>query len=101
MKKPLWILLLCMLLPNLSHAIILKGETLWQGEKTFNETVRVEAGAVLKVLPGSRIVFKGGSLEVAGRLIAADAHFSGENWQGIVLKGADETSSIPMCLFMA
>jgi parallel beta-helix repeat protein len=35
------------------------------------------------------IRFQGGSLEVAGRLLASGARFTGSDWDGIVLKGCD------------
>lgn len=85
-------LMLAMALP--AAALTIDRETVWKGDLHFREPVRVKAGATLTVAPGSRIVFDGGKLEVAGRLVADAARFSGSNWEGIVLKGCDATTVI-------
>jgi len=77
---------LLLLLPGLAGAVTLSGEVHWQGELRFNESVRVEAGATLNVAPGSEVVFTAGALEVAGTLVARDCSFSGESWNGVMLK---------------
>lgn len=86
MVRFLTTLMLC-LPPVTSFALSLTGETVWQGEKTIKEQVRVEAGATLRIQPESRIVFEGGGLEVAGRLVMREAVLTGEKWTGITLKG--------------
>jgi parallel beta-helix repeat protein len=90
----LGILLLCSV-P--SFALTLSRDTTWQGEREIREEVRVEAGATLTILPGSRITFSSGHLEVAGRLIADDVDFRGSGWKGIILKGCDNTTIIRNC----
>jgi len=78
-------------------ALTLSRDTTWQGEREWHEEVRVEAGATLTILPGSKITFNGGQLEVAGRLLADDVDFNGTGWGGIVLKGCDSTTRIRNC----
>ena len=88
-------LLLCMLillLPVSSLAQVLTGRTVWTGSVKVTETIRVERGATLIIEPDTRVSFIAGNLEVAGRLQADGAQFSGTNWMGIVLKGCDEST---------
>ena len=96
MKK---ILVLCILLFCAAPALCLtlSRDTTWQGQRELREEVRVEAGATLTILPGSRITFSSGHLEVAGRLLADDVHFSGSGWGGIILKGCDNKTIIRNC----
>ena len=96
MKK---LLLLCILLLGAAPALALtlSRDTTWQGQRELREEVRVAAGATLTILPGSKITFSGGHLEVAGRLVADDATFSGSGWGGILLKGCDNTTIIRNC----
>ncbi|PLX80695.1 MAG: hypothetical protein C0616_07320 [Desulfuromonas sp.] len=86
MVKFLVTILICMI-PASAFSLSLTGETVWQGEKTIREQVRVEAGATLRIQPDSRIVFDGVGLEVAGRLVVRDAVLTGDQWTGITLKG--------------
>lgn len=86
------LLLLVLLLPVPAMAQVLTGKTVWSGVVEVAETVRVERGAELIIEPGTRVDFLAGSLEVAGRLQADDAQFTGKNWQGLVLKGCDEST---------
>lgn len=83
--------------PAVAGALTLTGETVWQGKMTLSETVRVEAGATLRVQPGAQIHFTGGELVVAGRLVAREAEFSGTGWLGIVLKGAGADTLLADC----
>ncbi|AJF05731.1 right-handed parallel beta-helix repeat-containing protein [Geoalkalibacter subterraneus] len=62
-------------------------DTHWQGQLSFAETVRVQAGVTLTVEPGAEVSFEAGALDVAGTLQARDARFYGEGWQGIILRG--------------
>jgi parallel beta-helix repeat protein len=95
--KKLLILILLLLGSAPALALTLSRDTTWQGERELREEVRVEAGATLTILAGSRITFSGGHLEVAGRLLADDADFSGSGWGGILLKGCDRTTIIRNC----
>ena len=72
-------------------------DTTWQGERKIKGEVRVETGATLTILAGSKITFSGGHLEVAGRLVAEDVDFRGNGWGGILLKGCDSTTIIRNC----
>lgn len=78
-------------------ALTLSRDTTWQGERELREEVRVEAGATLTILPGSKITFTGGHLEVAGRLVADNVDFRGSGWGGILLKGCDSRTIIRNC----
>jgi parallel beta-helix repeat protein len=88
------LLLSCLLTGQQAQALILEGDTLWQGEKELAESVIVPRGVTLTVAAGSRIVFAAGGLEVAGVLQAQDAEFSGNGWPGIELKGASEATRL-------
>lgn len=96
MKK---VLVLCLLLfcAAPTWALTLSRDTTWQGQREVREGVRVEAGVTLTILPGSKITFSGGQMEVAGRLLADDVDFNGSGWGGIVLKGCDNTTRIRNC----
>lgn len=97
MKKSLLIIALLLLSSAPASAISLNRDTTWQGEKRWDETVRVEPGATLTIRSGSRVNFSAGQLEIAGRLIAEDVLFSGSDWGGIVLKGCDAQTIIRNC----
>jgi parallel beta-helix repeat protein len=86
--------LMLLLLPLQSLALSLTGKTVWSGSVKITETIRVERGAELIIEPGAQISFLEGSLEVAGRLFADGASFSGQNWQGIILKGCDASTIV-------
>ena len=88
------LLILVLLLPAQGMAQVLTGRTVWNGSVTVTETTRVERGAELIIEPGTQVVFLSGSLEVAGRLQADSAKFSGDSWQGIVLKGCDNSTTL-------
>jgi parallel beta-helix repeat protein len=90
-------LLLSLLLPLPAAALTLDGATSWQGEQHFAETVRVPAGAVLTVAPSAIIHFAIGSLEISGQLQAQGARFTGNHWQGIVLKGTGADTALTDC----
>lgn len=95
--KTAFFLLLLALSASPALALTLSRDTVWQGAREVRDEVRVEAGVTLTILPGSRISFTGGHLEVAGRLIADDVHFSGTGWGGIILKGCDSSTRIRNC----
>lgn len=87
--KTLAALLLLLLGTGPAYAQTLTRDTRWSGEMRFAEGVTVPAGVTLEVAPGTQVRFTAGGLEVAGRLVAEKAHFSGENWDGLTLKGCD------------
>lgn len=72
---------LLLLWPIISVAQSMSGKTVWSGSVELSESIRVERGAELIIEPGTTVVFTGGSLEVAGRMQADGAVFSGEHWQ--------------------
>lgn len=84
-------------LPAPAQAVSLVGQVRWQGEVLLQESVRVEPDGVLTVAPGSTVTFTAGGLEVAGRLVATGARFTGDNWGGIVLKGCDGRTVLKGC----
>lgn len=84
--------ILILLLSTEATAQILNGKNVWSGTVEVTEMIRVERGAVLIVKPETKVTFLGGSLEVAGQLQADRAEFNGKSWQGIVLKGCDEST---------
>jgi parallel beta-helix repeat protein len=79
-------------------ALVVEQDTVWDGQHSFSEDVQVLAGATLTVLPGSRLHFSGARLDVSGRLVAEGAEFSGENWEGLRLKGVDNSTRIKDCV---
>lgn len=87
--KTLAAILLLLLGSGPAHALTLTRDTRWNGELRFAESVTVPAGVNLEVAPGTRVRFTAGGLEVAGRLVAEKAEFTGENWAGLTLKGCD------------
>jgi len=91
------LLLAFLLLPAAGRARSLTGTVRWQGQVTVSEPLRVAPDAELVVEPGSRITFAGGSLEVAGRLTAREAEFTGKRWPGILLKGCDAGTVLAGC----
>lgn len=92
MRLLLFIILL--LVPLQGMAQVLTGKTVWSGSIEQHGTVRVERNAELVIEPGTTVVFQSGSLEIAGRLLAERVDFTGENWQGLVLKGCDASTVI-------
>jgi len=94
------ILLLAMMLlvPAGAVALDLTGETRWQGEMILREPVRVAQGAVLRIEPGTKVRFEGGGLTVSGRLVARECELDGENWPGVVLKGAGAETLLADCV---
>lgn len=97
MKKVLVLAILLLCAAPAQALITLSRDTTWQGQRELREEVRVEAGATLTILAGSRITFSSGHLEVAGRLVADDVTFSGSGWGGILLKGCDSKTIIRNC----
>lgn len=81
-------------------ALVVDQDTVWSGQQSFTEDVRVLPGATLTVVPGAKLHFAGARLEVSGRLVAKGAEFSGEKWEGLRLKGADATTRISDCVIM-
>jgi len=79
-------------------ALVLDQDTLWTGEQSFTDDVRVMPGVTLTVAPGSIVHFIGASLEISGRLVARGAEFSGEKWEGLILKGSDDTTWLSDCI---
>lgn len=79
------LLLGLLLLPLTVVAETLRGQVHWQGQRQIKEKVLVEKGATLSIAPGSQLEFVGGSLEVAGTLIANNVSFLGRDWSGLVL----------------
>lgn len=75
----------------------LTGSERWSGRQVIDGSLRVEPGAELVVAPGTRVIVRGGRLEVAGRLVAREAVFTGESWEGIVLKGCDAETRLAGC----
>lgn len=92
----LLVLFFC-LLPCSVFAQTLRGEVAWQGQRQISEKVLVEKGATLKIAPGSLLEFVGGSLEVAGTLIAEGVRFSGKDWSGLVLTRTGRDSRLQNC----
>jgi parallel beta-helix repeat protein len=87
-----------LLFPLPAWSLILTTNTQWSGEQSFSETVRVEPGVVLTVAPGTVVTFSGGRLEIAGRLEARGARFTGRDWEGIILKGCDAATVLAGCI---
>ena len=96
MGKIVLMALVALLLPAVGRAGALTGTVRWNGTVRIAETVRVEPGAELIVAPGTRVEFSAGRLEVAGRLVAEEAEFGGD-WEGILLKGSDQTTVLRNC----
>ena len=89
-------IVLCFATP--AAALVVDQDTVWDGQLSFSEDVLVLPGATLTVAPGSQLHFSGAKLEVTGRLVADGAEFSGENWEGLRLKGVDNTTQITDCV---
>lgn len=89
------VLLLC---TEPAVALVIDRDTEWSGEKSFAEPVRVLPGATLTLAPGTRLIFADAGLDVAGNLVARKVEFSGEKWQGILLKGNDGKTKLTGCL---
>ncbi|PLY03096.1 MAG: hypothetical protein C0623_02570 [Desulfuromonas sp.] len=86
MRILVFFLLFCSATPVVAQVI--DGDVTWRGDKTISDKVRVDQGGHLIIEPDSRISFAaGGTLEVAGRMTARGVTFSGQGWNGIVLKG--------------
>lgn len=89
------IVLLC---TSPAFALVVGKDTVWSGEQRFSEDVRVLAGVTLTITSGTKLVFSGTKLEISGRLIADGAEFSGEQWQGLRLKGTDASTRLSDCV---
>lgn len=87
--KTLFATLLLLLGAGAAQAQSLTRDTRWSGELRFAESVSVPAGVTLEVTPGTEVRFTAGGLEVTGRLVANQARFAGDNWDGLTLKGCD------------
>lgn len=72
-----------------AHALTIAHDTRWSGTLHFAEQVLVPAGVTLEIAPGTQVRFSAGGLEVAGRLLAEEAVFTGDGWSGLSLKGCD------------
>lgn len=97
MRRGLFIML--MLLWSLpAAALVVDKDTLWSGEQSFTDDVRVTVGVTLTVAPGSIVRFNGARLEISGRLLAEGAEFSGESWQGLMLKGSAAGTRLSDCV---
>jgi parallel beta-helix repeat protein len=79
-------------------ALVIDKDTVWSGERRFAEDVKVMPGATLTVSPGARVHFSAAGLVVAGALVADDAEFSGDKWDGVILKGNDGATRLTNCL---
>jgi parallel beta-helix repeat protein len=79
-------------------ALVVDQDTVWSGEQSFTEDVQVLPGVTLTVAPGAQLNFAGARLEISGRLVAEGAEFSGESWEGLRLKGTDDTTRISDCV---
>ena len=86
-------LMFTLLWTGAAQAQVIERDSHWQGKLTFTEKVLVPAGVTLTVASGSHVVFYGG-LEVSGRLIAEQAEFSGDNWNGVTLRNCDATTRL-------
>lgn len=92
----LLILLLCWSLP--ASALLIEQDSRWSGERAYAEDVRIAPGVTLTVAPGTILRFTAGKLEIAGRLDAQGATFTGQGWQGLVLKGTEASARLTDCL---
>ena len=79
-------------------ALVVDKDTLWTGEQSFSEDVRVLPDVTLTIAPGSVVRFVSARLEIAGQLVAKDVEFSGENWEGLILKGSDAATRLSDCV---
>jgi len=79
-------------------ALVVDKDTVWTGELSFAEDVKVMPEVTLTVAPGSIVHFTAAKLEISGRLVAQGAEFSGESWEGLRLKGTDSTTRISDCV---
>lgn len=79
-------------------ALVIDKDTTWQGELSFAEDVRVLQDVTLVIEAGTKVSFSNGGLEVIGNLVASGAEFSGEKWDGILLKGNDSQTILSECL---
>lgn len=91
MRRALFILLIVLFATPVA-ALVVEEDTVWSGEMSFAEDVKVLPGATLTISAGSRIHFEGARLEVAGRLLARDVELTGDAWGGLLLKGGDATA---------
>ena len=92
------LIILALLCASPVAALVIDRDTVWSGEQSFTADVRVMPGVTLTVSPGAVIHFTGARLEVSGRLLARQAEFSGEAWEGLVLKGSGATSQLSDCV---
>jgi len=91
-------IILALLFAIQAEALVVDQDTVWQGRQAFSEDVRVLDGITLTIAPGSQLYFINSKLEVSGRLLAEGVEFSGENWEGLRLKGADSSTRIADCV---
>lgn len=89
-------LLLAMSSP--AAGLVVDKDTVWQGEKFFSEDVRVMPGVTLTIASGTQLSFSEAGLEVVGNLVATNVVFSGERWEGVLLKGNDSGTKLTDCL---
>ncbi|MDH3998573.1 MAG: right-handed parallel beta-helix repeat-containing protein [Desulfuromonadales bacterium] len=98
MKHLVLCLIGLMLWPLSAAAMLLQEDTVWSGQLSFSETVRVPEGVTLRINPKASIHFESGGIEVvAGTLIAEQASFSGDNWNGLTLKGVASSTKLTSC----
>jgi len=79
-------------------ALVVDKDSVWTGELSFSEDVKVLPGVTLTVAPGTTVHFTAAKLEISGRLVAQGAEFLGESWEGLRLKGTDATTRISDCV---
>ena len=92
------LIILLLICATPAAALVIDQDTLWTGKQSFSEDVRVMQEVTLTIAPGSKLHFSGAGLEISGRLVAQEAEFSGENWEGLRLKGTDATTRISDCV---
>ena len=92
----LTIFLLLLAMP--ATALVIDRDSTWRGDLSFDEDVRVLQGVNLAIEPGTKVIFAKGGLDVIGTLTANGAEFSGEKWDGILLKGNDSRTVLSDCL---
>lgn len=99
MKRGLIAGLIGLLLVPPGQAAVIEQDTTWRGNITVSEDIRVSEGANLTVSPGSVVTFVSAGLEVAGRMTAENARFTGKDWPGVVFRGNRADSTIRNCTF--
>lgn len=94
-------LLLAALLLSLAvpaAALVVDEDTVWEGTLVFEEDVRVLQDVTLTITPGTRVEFSGAGLEVLGTLVATGVEFSGQSWDGLLLKGNGRSTVLTKCV---